>query len=42
MLSAWGHQFSVDTAADPRVGQFIAAYVQGPQTPNREPRVRAV
>ncbi|WP_240436754.1 MFS transporter [Streptomyces sporangiiformans] len=33
MLSAWGHQLSVDTASDPRVEQFITAYVQGPQTP---------
>jgi hypothetical protein len=33
MLSAWGHQLSVDSAADPRVEEFITAYVQGPQTP---------
>jgi hypothetical protein len=33
MLSAWGHQLSVDTASDPRVQEFITAYVQGPQTP---------
>ncbi|WDV53234.1 DUF3105 domain-containing protein [Streptomyces coeruleorubidus] len=33
MLSAWGHQLSVETASDPRVEQFITAYVQGPQTP---------
>ncbi|NGO10739.1 DUF3105 domain-containing protein [Streptomyces sp. HC44] len=33
MLSAWGHQLTVDTASDPRVEQFITAYVQGPQTP---------
>lgn len=33
MLSAWGHQLSVDTASDPRVQEFITAYVHGPQTP---------
>jgi hypothetical protein len=33
MLSAWGHQLSVNTAADPRVDQFLTKYVQGAQTP---------
>ncbi|GGN89316.1 membrane protein [Streptomyces albiflavescens] len=33
MLSAWGHQLSVNTASDPRVEQFLTKYVQGPQTP---------
>ncbi|MFF1419680.1 DUF3105 domain-containing protein [Streptomyces sp. NPDC058280] len=33
MLSAWGKQVSVDTAADPRVEQFLTKYVQGSQTP---------
>ncbi|MFK4067204.1 DUF3105 domain-containing protein [Streptomyces sp. NPDC029674] len=33
MLSAWGHQLTVDSAADPRVGEFFSKYVQGPQTP---------
>ncbi|GAP51812.1 DUF3105 domain-containing protein [Streptomyces azureus] len=33
MLSAWGHQLGADSASDPRVEQFITAYVQGPQTP---------
>ncbi|MFF8195275.1 DUF3105 domain-containing protein [Streptomyces bobili] len=33
VLSAWGHQLSVDTAADPRIDQFITKYVQGAQTP---------
>ncbi|MFD7477490.1 DUF3105 domain-containing protein [Streptomyces sp. NPDC059837] len=33
MLSAWGHQLSVDKASDPRVEQFLSKYVQGPQTP---------
>lgn len=31
--SAWGVQLKVDSAADPRLGQFIAKYRQGPQTP---------
>ncbi|MFF9219070.1 DUF3105 domain-containing protein [Streptomyces viridosporus] len=33
MLSAWGHQLTVDKASDPRVDQFFTKYVQGPQTP---------
>ncbi|MFI5617427.1 DUF3105 domain-containing protein [Streptomyces sp. NPDC051567] len=33
MLSAWGKQVTVDSAADPRVAQFLGKYVQGPQTP---------
>ncbi|NEC63683.1 DUF3105 domain-containing protein [Streptomyces sp. SID9727] len=33
MLSAWGKQVTVDGADDPRVAQFFAHYVQGPQTP---------
>lgn len=33
MLSAWGHQITVDSASDPRVGEFFSKYVQGPQTP---------
>ncbi|MFI5755474.1 DUF3105 domain-containing protein [Streptomyces sp. NPDC051569] len=33
MLSAWGKQLSVDSAADPRVDQFFTKYVQGAQTP---------
>ncbi len=33
MLSAWGHQLSVDKASDPRVEQFLTKYVQGAQTP---------
>lgn len=32
-LSAWGHQLTVDEAADPRVEQFLTKYVQGAQTP---------
>jgi len=33
MLSAWGHQLSVEKASDPRVEQFLTKYVQGEQTP---------
>ncbi|MFD3482065.1 DUF3105 domain-containing protein [Streptomyces sp. NPDC058665] len=33
MLTAWGKQVTVDSAKDPRVDQFFAKYVQGPQTP---------
>ncbi|MER8031593.1 DUF3105 domain-containing protein [Streptomyces bauhiniae] len=33
ILSAWGHQVSVKSAADPEVDKFFAAYVQGKQTP---------
>ncbi|MEE1751313.1 DUF3105 domain-containing protein [Streptomyces sp. SP18CS02] len=33
MLSAWGKQVTVDGADDPRVDQFFAKYVNGPQTP---------
>lgn len=33
MLTAWGKQVAVDSAKDPRVDQFFAKYVQGPQTP---------
>ncbi|MFB7914369.1 DUF3105 domain-containing protein [Streptomyces sp. NPDC056061] len=33
MLSAWGKQVTVTSAADARVEQFFTTYVQGPQTP---------
>ncbi|MDF3297236.1 DUF3105 domain-containing protein [Streptomyces tropicalis] len=33
MLSAWGHQLTVRSAADPAVDRFFATYVQGAQTP---------
>ncbi|MCX5396632.1 DUF3105 domain-containing protein [Streptomyces sp. NBC_00102] len=33
MLSAWGKQLTVEGPDDERVGRFLAAYVQGPQTP---------
>ncbi|MFJ9705254.1 DUF3105 domain-containing protein [Streptomyces sp. NPDC101234] len=32
-LSAWGHQLSVTSAADPKVAKFFETYVQGKQTP---------
>ncbi|MBW8793532.1 MAG: DUF3105 domain-containing protein [Streptomyces sp.] len=32
-LSAWGHQLSVTSADDPKVGKFFQTYVQGKQTP---------
>ncbi|WP_031511364.1 DUF3105 domain-containing protein [Streptomyces megasporus] len=32
-LTAWGHQLTVDTASDPRIEEFLSAYVQGEQTP---------
>ncbi|MFD6422066.1 DUF3105 domain-containing protein [Streptomyces sp. NPDC060198] len=32
-LSAWGKQLTVEEPDDERVGRFLAAYVQGPQTP---------
>ncbi|MFF3684300.1 DUF3105 domain-containing protein [Streptomyces sp. NPDC002187] len=35
MLSAWGKQVAVDSADDPRVGQFFTKYVNGPQTPEK-------
>lgn len=33
VLTAWGHQVGVSSAADARVGDFLDRYVQGPQTP---------
>ncbi len=33
VASAWGVQLPLDNAADPRLAKFIAAYEQGPQTP---------
>ncbi|MFG2607816.1 DUF3105 domain-containing protein [Streptomyces sp. NPDC048514] len=33
ILSAWGHQVAVKSAADPEVDKFFATYVQGRQTP---------
>ncbi|MEZ0164650.1 DUF3105 domain-containing protein [Kineococcus sp. LSe6-4] len=33
VLSAWNHQLPVQSADDPRIGAFLAKYVQGAQTP---------
>ncbi|MFE1952325.1 DUF3105 domain-containing protein [Streptomyces sp. NPDC059524] len=33
MLSAWGHQRTVKSAADPALGAFFERFVQGRQTP---------
>lgn len=33
VLSAWGHQLTVDSADDPRIKGFIKEYRQGKQTP---------
>ena len=35
VLSAWGRSLAVDSASDPRVGDFLEAYTNGPQTPER-------
>lgn len=32
-LTAWGHQLTVESAADLRVDQFFDSYVKGPQAP---------
>jgi hypothetical protein len=33
VASAWGKQLKLTSVTDPRIGQFITAYTQGPQTP---------
>ncbi len=35
VVSAWGRQLALDSAEDPRLEQFIAAFKQGPSTPER-------
>jgi hypothetical protein len=35
VASAWDKQLRVDSAKDPRLEQFISAYQQGSQTPER-------
>lgn len=35
VLSAWGRTLEVDSVDDERVGQFLRAYTNGPQTPER-------
>ncbi len=34
-LQAWGRQLTVDKASDPRVKEFLNAYTNGPQAPER-------
>ncbi len=34
-LSAWGRRLSVDSASDTRVDEFLTAYTNGPQSPER-------
>ncbi|CAB4866175.1 unannotated protein [freshwater metagenome] len=33
VATAWGKQLRLDSVGDPRLGQFVAAYEEGPQTP---------
>jgi hypothetical protein len=33
VASAWGLQLKVDNASDPRLGEFVRRYANGPQTP---------
>lgn len=33
VASAWGRQLQVDSPTDPRLAEFIRAFVRGPQTP---------
>jgi hypothetical protein len=33
ILTAWGYQLRVNDANDPRIGQFISKYEEGPTTP---------
>jgi hypothetical protein len=33
IATAWGKQLQVEDADDPRLAEFLAAYLQGPQTP---------
>lgn len=33
VLTSWGIQFETDSAADPRILEFLLMYQQGPQTP---------
>jgi hypothetical protein len=35
VLSAWGRQLEVDSVGDERVEDFVTAYANGPQTPER-------
>ncbi|TFC00975.1 DUF3105 domain-containing protein [Cryobacterium adonitolivorans] len=33
IATAWGKRLQVDSAGDPRLSEFLATYLQGPQTP---------
>ncbi len=35
VASAWGRQLRLDSVTDPRLVQFVSAFRQGPQTPER-------
>lgn len=35
VLTAWGLQLRLNDPADPRIGQFVRAYANGPQTPEK-------
>ena len=35
VLTAWGRTLKVDSASDERVQQFLTAYTNGPQSPER-------
>ena len=35
VASAWGHQLRLDSVEDPRLNQFVRAYREGPQAPER-------
>jgi hypothetical protein len=35
IASAWGKQLVVESADDPRINEFVRAFEQGPQTPER-------
>jgi hypothetical protein len=35
VASAWGKQLQLDSAKDPRLEQFVSAYREGPQAPER-------
>ncbi|ANP74765.1 DUF3105 domain-containing protein [Cryobacterium arcticum] len=33
IATAWGKQLQIKSASDPRLGEFLSTYLQGPQTP---------
>jgi pSer/pThr/pTyr-binding forkhead associated (FHA) protein len=42
VVSAWGRQLRLDSTRDPRLGQFLRAFVDGPQSPERGETCRGV